>query len=81
MTRYYFDLHNGDGPTRDEHGIDLQSSKNIPGELARILLDVAKDELTDGDHAVISVTVRDESGSPISVASLTFTNEWVGGDR
>lgn len=72
MTRYYFDLHNGDGPTRDEHGIDLQSSKNIPRELARILLDVARHELTDGDHSVISVTVRDESGSPISVASLTF---------
>jgi hypothetical protein len=39
MTRYYFDLHNGDDPTRDQHGIDLQSSKNIPRELARILLD------------------------------------------
>jgi hypothetical protein len=26
-------------PDPDQHGIDLQSSKNIPRELARILLD------------------------------------------
>jgi hypothetical protein len=46
-------------PDPDQHGIDLQSSKNIPRELARILLDVARHEPTDGDHVVISVTVRE----------------------
>jgi arylamine N-acetyltransferase len=59
MTRYYFDLHNGDGPTRTNTGSTCSRQKNIPRELARILLDVARHEPTDGDHVVISVTVRE----------------------
>ena len=77
MSRYFFDLHNGDGPTRDEEGLELPSRALISKELARILLDVAHDELPDLDRAVISITVRNETGDAVSVASLTFNNEWV----
>ncbi|PZM08750.1 DUF6894 family protein [Rhizobium tubonense] len=77
MGRYFFDLHNGDGPTRDEEGLELPSRARISKELARILLDVARDELADLDRVVISVTVRNESGDAVSVASLTFNNEWL----
>ncbi|MGO4568360.1 hypothetical protein AB4Z52_25715 [Rhizobium sp. 2YAF20] len=77
MSRYFFDLHNGDGPIRDEQGIALPSRARVSKELARILLDVARDELPDSDRAVISITVRDESGNAVSVATLTFSNEWL----
>jgi hypothetical protein len=81
MNRYFFDLHNGDGPIRDEHGTELPSRSTIPREIARILLDIARDELPVGDRTVISVTVRDESGRAISVASLTYNNEWLDGGQ
>lgn len=77
MSRYYFDLHNGDGPLKDEHGTEMASRASIPREVAKILLEVARDELPDCDHAMISVTVRDENGQPISVSRLTFSNEWL----
>ena len=76
--RFYFDLHNGDGPTRDDEGVDLASRDIGSQEISRILLDVARDEIPAGDRLVISLTVRDEAGRPISVASLIFSNEWIG---
>jgi hypothetical protein len=77
MARYYFDLHNGDGPTTDTEGMELESRKSVTSHVARILTDVARDEMPSEDRAVISIKVRDEKGKVISVASLTFNNEWL----
>ncbi len=77
MRRYYFDLHNGDGPTRDETGVQLASRQSVALEVSRILLEVARDELPYQARAIVSITVRDDSGRTISVASLTFNNEWL----
>lgn len=77
MKRYFFDLHNGDGPTTDDCGIELATKRDIANYVARILLDIARDELREQDRAMMSVTVRDNEGNTISVASLTFDNEWV----
>ncbi|PDS68839.1 DUF6894 family protein [Rhizobium phaseoli] len=77
MARYYFDLHNEEGPTRDEHGTELKSREDIPKEVTRILLDVARDELPATDRMTIAVTVRNERGEPVTVASLVFSNEWL----
>jgi hypothetical protein len=60
MSRYYFDLHNGDGPLRDDFGTEISSREEIPREVAKILLEVARDELPTSDRAMISVTVRDD---------------------
>ncbi|MEP7455415.1 hypothetical protein [Phyllobacterium sp. SB3] len=75
MPRYYFDLHNGDH-TRDDIGMELPSRDHVSREVARILTDVAREELA-GERGVVSVTVRDENGQAISVASLTFSSEWL----
>jgi len=76
MARYFFDLHNGDGPIRDNEGTELESRAEVVREMARILVDVARDELPAGERTIISLTVR--SGErPISVASLAFSNEWL----
>lgn len=77
MSRYYFDLHNGDGPLRDETGVEIASRAGVLQEVARIMLGIARDELPTLDRAVISVTVRDEQGEPVSVSTLTFNNEWI----
>lgn len=58
MTRYFFDLSNGDGHTRDDHGLELGSREAVLRQLARILVDIARDELPEGDGTDISVSVR-----------------------
>ncbi len=77
MTRYFFDLMNGDGQTRDDLGLELHSREAVMQEITRILVDVARDELPEGYGTEISVSVRSEEGKPISVASLTFRNRWL----
>jgi hypothetical protein len=62
MSRYYFGLHNGDGPLRDEAGVDIASRTGVLHEVAKIMLGIARDELPTLDRAVISITVRDEEG-------------------
>lgn len=74
MTRYFFDLHNGDGETRDEQGVELGSRDAVTQE---ILLDVARDELPDRNRTDISVLVRTDIGKTGSVATLTFRNQWL----
>lgn len=77
MSRYYFDLHNGDGPLKDELGVEIASRTGVVQEVAKIMLEIARDELPTTDRATISVTVRDADGEPISVSILTFSNEWL----
>ena len=77
MSRFYFDLHNGDGATRDDEGVDLASRDLVSSEVSRILTDVARDELPDRFPGVISVNVRDENGKAIYVGSLSFKSKWL----
>lgn len=68
---------NGDGNTLDDHELDLDSRDAVMLEVARILVDVARDELPQGDGTEISVSVRSEFGKPITVATLTVRNSWL----
>lgn len=77
MSRYYFDLHNGDGPLKDEEGLELETRESVNRQVARILADLARDEMPTHDRAVISLKVRNEAGQVVSFASLTFQSEWV----
>lgn len=77
MARFYFDLHNGDGPMTDNEGIDLPSRESVTQHVTRILTDIARDEMPTEDQAVISIKVRDDVGKIVSVASLTFNNQWL----
>lgn len=75
MSRYFFDLHNGDGEVADELGVNLEASA-LPSEVARILTGIALEEFTMSDRRnVVTVKVRDAQGRSISVGTLTFTYE------
>ena len=76
MTRYYFDLINGDGPVADEQGVELASREAITREVSRILADIARDELPEGQGEV-TINVRDETGNPILAGCLTFKTKWL----
>ena len=77
MSRYFFDLHNSDGPTVDNDGMELPDRSSISKQVARILVDVARDELPSEDRAIISIKVRNSCGAVIAVTSLTFNTEWL----
>ncbi|WP_084362946.1 hypothetical protein [Rhizobium sp. RU36D] len=77
MSRYYFDLHNGEGPTTDDEGQEMPSREAVAREITRTLLDIANEEITGSDRLVVTLTVRDDQDRTISVASLIFTNEWI----
>jgi hypothetical protein len=75
-TRYFFDLHNGDGHVLDEEGTLIASEAGILREVARILTDIARDEFAAKDQqGIITIKVRDAEGKPISIGSLTFNYE------
>jgi hypothetical protein len=76
MSRYFFDLHNGDGATRDEDGLELSTRASVTREVSRILLDVVQDEITGQPNGAASVVVRDDRGRAVSIANLTFSNAW-----
>ncbi|WP_328518496.1 DUF6894 family protein [Pararhizobium qamdonense] len=76
MSRYFFDLHNGDGATRDEQGLELSTRASVTREVTRILLDVVQDEIGDQPNGAVSVVVRDDKGRAVSMANLTFSNSW-----
>ncbi len=76
MPRYYLDLYHGDGLTVDEEGQVFETRAGLRREAMRILPDVLRDEMFDGDRARIMVKVRDESGSAVFEASLTLDSAW-----
>lgn len=76
MPRYFFDIHNGDGPTRDDHGIVLTSRERILHETSRLLLDIARDELPGQSRGEIAVFVRDDAGNEVCHTQLSFKTEW-----
>lgn len=77
MPRYFFDLANGDGLTRDEMGVTLPMRHDLLlKEVSRILTDVAREELPGVSSGGIRVSVRDEMGETILVGSLDFQTRW-----
>jgi hypothetical protein len=80
MTRFFFDLSNGDGLTRDDVGIELVSARNVRDEASRIMTGIASDEMLTRTAGAIAVIVRDASGREVFSGKLTFDSRWHGGD-
>ena len=56
----------------DDVGMLLPSKADLPKEVARIMSDIARDELPYDEHrGIVTVKVRDGDGRSISVGSLT----------
>ena len=75
MSRYYFDLQNGDGKTDDEHGQEVSSSADFRKIAAQILVDIARDEVPFNVDGKAVVTVRSEEGKSIYRAQMIFHGE------
>ncbi|MGK6317856.1 DUF6894 family protein [Neorhizobium sp. DT-125] len=77
MPRYYFDVINGEGPMPDDDGIELPTKDAIPATAARMLLDLASDEVDYQQAANFKVQVRDQQGAAIFRATLSFSSNWL----
>ncbi|MGH6860208.1 MAG: DUF6894 family protein [Phyllobacterium sp.] len=78
MSRYYFDLDNGDGQTVDQEGLELPSLERASKEASRIVGDLARDEIAEVEQGTICLTIRNSKGETIARTTLTFATEWVG---
>lgn len=75
MSRYYFDIHNGDGSTRDHEGIELLSKVDASREAMRILTAIAADEIRETDLVSIVITVRD-GDDVVYLANARIQGQW-----
>ncbi|NEU99136.1 hypothetical protein FNJ47_25740 [Bradyrhizobium sp. UFLA 03-164] len=62
MTRYYFDLRDGDDLAIDEEGLEMPNLAAVREEAARTLADMVRDSITGQNLDQIAVEVRDDNG-------------------
>jgi len=78
MSKFYFDVFDGETTTADKIGLDVEDDLEQVRDLAiDALPDIAREKLPDGDRAEFTVTVRDAQGSNVFRATLFFRAEWI----
>ncbi|MCC4300312.1 DUF6894 family protein [Aurantimonas coralicida] len=77
MPVYFFDVQDEEKFIEDEVGLECEAYAAIRKAAIAALPDMAQAVMPDGDHHVIKVTVRDESGKKIFAASLTLEAQWL----
>ena len=79
MTRYYFDIHDGQALIRDTQGSECIDDDAVRQEAMGTLPVIARDVIpTDGDKQAFTVLVRDENNMTVYTATLTFAGLWLG---
>ncbi|ORE85725.1 hypothetical protein [Aurantimonas sp. 22II-16-19i] len=77
MPRFFFDIQDQHRSSIDDMGIDCATLSAARDAAIDALPDVARDVLPDGDHHVITVSVRDAGDKIIFMASLTLKAGWL----
>jgi hypothetical protein len=73
MTRYFFDLRDGDTLVADDDGTELDGTEDVRAQVMEALPAIAAQHIrNDGDRADFEMTVRDASGQEILRATLSF---------
>ena len=74
MSRYYFDIREGDEFAPDDEGLELSTIQAVQEEAARSLADMARDAVRkrhDGAGHQMAIEVRDDNG-PVLNVKFTF---------
>jgi hypothetical protein len=72
MPRFFIDTSDDQFFARDEEGLDLPDVEAAKHAAVKVLPDMARDKLPDGDRRNFLAIVRDEEGKLILQASLTL---------
>lgn len=75
MPHYFVDFQDGDKLQHDDDGMHVENFDQARDGAIRMLPQVAKEELPDGEHRRFAATIRDESGTILYRATLTFHGE------
>ena len=68
MARYYFDIHDADGITQDDEGLELRDLEQVQDEAARSLADMARDSIrTKNSSQTLAIEVRNDAGPVMKV--------------
>ena len=73
--RYFFDILERSGVTRDPEGMNLRAREDMRREAKRILAQIAVDEPYPGDELALSLRVRDEAGHVVYNLCLSIREE------
>jgi hypothetical protein len=80
MPCYFFDIDNGEQHARDDEGLEFADQKAARDNAVSALPDIPRDAMPDGSQRDFAVTMRDQSGTAIFRATLSFRTEWLNSD-
>jgi hypothetical protein len=72
LRRFYFDVLDGDGSTRDDEGLELESLDAAEYMAAQAAAEIGRDRLPKSDAREVSITVRDEHGKPVLTVTVAM---------
>lgn len=72
MPRYFFNVRDIGGFTRDEVGEEFIDFEHARDQAQVLLLDIAREEMPDGELHQVSCEVRDEAGAMVYRGELTY---------
>lgn len=76
VARYFFDISDG-VLTTDNDGTEFPDAHAARDAAIKVLPDIARKEIGDGNSREVLVLVRDETGRAIFSASLALTAKWL----
>lgn len=67
MPRYFFDIDEGEGPVRDDTGLELPDLDHAIHEARRALLDMSREQV--GNHPIrpLHITIRPAGDAPVQL--------------
>ena len=72
MPRFYFDVRDGEKFVSDDDGLEFPGIREAKRDASRMLGEMIKDEMPDGDHLDMAVEVRAEDRRPLFKVQITF---------
>lgn len=76
MPRYFFDIHDGDGPRVDKVGLVLPDDEAARSEATRAITELGEEILPDdGARRRLAISVRAEDGTPLFQVRIHFAFE------
>ena len=76
MPCYYIDTDDDVLSVRDEEGQELANDAAAREMAHRVLPEMARQRLPDGEHRTLTAAVRDEAGTVLYIATLSLMGEW-----
>ncbi|WP_336492722.1 DUF6894 family protein [Methylobacterium nigriterrae] len=78
MSRYFFDVHDHEFSSHDDHGRECASPDRVREIALQVLCDIAREQPLKHMHSRLGAIVRDESGEVMLTATVNLATTWVG---